>query len=112
MSASLRLVRCKRERACVMPKLRAQRFDHELMILALRQTRHRHYADHARAFDRQRERAAMRGELGGGETVFIGECCRCLLQAQTDCIRTTAEMLDRARLALRPSDVVGRGAIE
>src|SRR5471030_2657080 len=112
MSASLRLVRCKRERACVMPEHRTQRFDHKLVILALRQTLHRHYADHARALDRQRERAAMRGELGGGETVFIGECCRCLLQAQTDCIRTTAEMLDRASLALRPTNVIGRGAME
>ncbi|CAM2155776.1 hypothetical protein PT2222_340073 [Paraburkholderia tropica] len=104
--------RRERELAVVGAELRAQRLDDEFVVLALRQPRDGHRADHADAVDSDRKRAAVRRVFGKRQTVFLGERRARLLHAQADRVRAAAEVIDDARLAAHPVGVVGRGAGE
>lgn len=63
----------ERKIAEVLAEHGAQGFDHHLVIVALRETRYRDRADHARARNAQRKCAAVRREFGGIEAEFLGE---------------------------------------
>src|SRR5215469_18384087 len=63
----------ERELRVVGAELRAERFDHQFVIGALRQARDGDRADHARTLHRERKRTAMRREIAVGQAVLFGK---------------------------------------
>ena len=102
----------RRNAAIVAAQHRAQRLDHQVVIVALRQAGDGDAADDARAFHDQRERAAVGRIIGDGKPIAFEQRGAFRFLGHADGVRAAMEARDHVALAAHPFDVIGRGAFE
>ena len=88
----------------------AEALDGEVVVVALGEAGDGDAADDAGTGDVNGKAAAVCGVVGVGESVFLGEGCAALLEAEAYLIGAAVETGDYVRFALDPAGVVGRGA--
>src|ERR1019366_3863326 len=104
------LLRGKPQGCVVTAGDQAERFDDEVVILALGQAGYGDGADDSGARDDDREAAAMRGVIFLGQVIAGAEGQAGQFEQPADVIRTFVESRDGVDLALHPALIVGRRA--
>jgi hypothetical protein len=93
--------------AIVFTQFPAQRFNHQFMIGALRQTRHSNASDHAGPVHANRKRAAVRRILRDRQPIFLEQA---RAQLQSDNVRAAMKSRHQVALPAHPFRIVGRSA--
>jgi hypothetical protein len=90
----------------------AESFDDEVVVLALREAGDGGGADDAGAGDMDGEAAAMRGVIGVGETITLGEMTALLFEEEADSVGGSVKAGYDVDFALNPAMAVGGGTGE
>src|ERR1700761_615779 len=100
---------CSAEARDVLVQDLGERGDHKVVVVALRQAGHHHAADWSCAFEQNGEAAAMRGVVGGVQTMAGLQRLVVAFEDAPDGVGTAAEAVHDIALATNPVGLAGVG---